>query len=120
MRSLAILLMIPLLVAPGPGPEEPGPFAFADSARIRRVLTSAGFTKIETDRFDPQITYGADPKAAAEFLTQMGPVSSVLQEHPESGRKQVADTLAADLESKRDPGGIRLGAAIWIVSARSE
>jgi SAM-dependent methyltransferase len=110
---------LPELPAP-PGPEEPGPFAFADSARIRRVLTSAGFAKIEAERFDPLLAYGPDPKAAADYLTQMGPIGSVLQEHPEALRKQVAETLAGELEPKRDPAGIRLAAAAWIVSARSE
>lgn len=104
---------------PPPGPEEPGPFSFADSARISRVLTSAGFAKIETERFDPLLAYGPDPKAAADFLTQMGPIGSVLQEHPEALRRQVAETLAVDLEPRRDPAGIRLAAAAWIVSARN-
>src|ERR1700722_629229 len=29
---------------PQPGPEDPGPFAFASEARVRRVLVAAGFT----------------------------------------------------------------------------
>ncbi|HEY7607834.1 MAG TPA: methyltransferase domain-containing protein [Alphaproteobacteria bacterium] len=105
---------------PPPGPEEPGPFAFADSARIQRILTSAGFTRIACEKFDFALAYGDEAKAAAEFLTQMGPVGSVLQEHPEALRTQVADTLAGMLEAQRQPGGIRLAAAIWIVTARAE
>jgi hypothetical protein len=49
-----------------------------------------------------------------------GPIGSVLQEHPEALRQQVADTLAGMLEGKREPGGLRLAAAAWIVTARSE
>ncbi|MCW5774801.1 MAG: class I SAM-dependent methyltransferase, partial [Rhodospirillaceae bacterium] len=59
---------------PAPGPEEPGPFSFADTARIRRVLTSAGFTGIEIDRFDPSLSYGNGPAETAQFLCEMGPV----------------------------------------------
>ena len=106
-----------------PGPEEPGPFAFADSARIQRILTSAGFARIEIERFDPMLAYGTDPKDAADYLTQMGPIGSVLQDHPDALRAQVSDTLAGMLEVKRDPAspaGIRLAAATWIVSARNE
>ncbi len=104
---------------PPPGPDEPGPFAFADSARIQRILTSAGFSGIQCDKFDPMLSYGDGAQAAAEFLTQMGPVGSVLQEHPEALRQQVADTLAGMLESKRESGSLRLAAAVWIVTARS-
>ena len=105
---------------PPPGPEEPGPFAFADSARIQRILTSAGFTHIQCDKFDPQLTYGDGTREAADYLTQMGPVGSVLQEHPEALRAKVVDTLTGMLEAKREPGPVRLAAAVWIVSARSE
>jgi hypothetical protein len=105
---------------PPPGPEEPGPFAFADSARIQRILTSAGFTRIQCDKFDPQLTYGDGTREAADYLTQMGPVGSVLQEHPEALRAKVVDTLTGMLEGKREPGPVRLAAAVWIVSARSE
>jgi SAM-dependent methyltransferase len=105
---------------PPPGPDEPGPFAFADSARIKRILTSAGFARIACEKFDPTLAYGDDPKAAAEFLSQMGPVGSVLQEHPDALRAQVAETLAGLLEAHREAGGVRLAAAVWIVTAHND
>lgn len=105
---------------PAPGPDEPGPFAFADSARIQRILTSAGFAGIQCEKFDPLLVYGDGTRAAADYLTQMGPIGSVLQDHPEAMRQQVADTLAAMLEEKRETGPLRLAAAAWIVTARSE
>jgi SAM-dependent methyltransferase len=105
---------------PAPGPDEPGPFAFADPARIQRILTSAGFAAIRCEKFDPLLVYGEDTRAAADYLTQMGPIGSVLQEHPEALRRQVADTLAGMLEEKRESGPLRLAAAAWIVTARSE
>lgn len=105
---------------PAPGPDEPGPFAFADEARIQRILTSAGFGAIRCEKFDPLLSYGDGVRAAADYLTQMGPIGSVLQEHPEALRQQVADTLAGMLEEKREAGGLRLAAAVWIVTARSE
>ncbi|MGH7003335.1 MAG: class I SAM-dependent methyltransferase [Alphaproteobacteria bacterium] len=103
-----------------PGPEEPGPFAFADSARIRRILTTAGFSQIECERFDPALIYGGDVTEAADFLTQMGPIGSVLQDHPEAVRTAVAATLAETLASHSDAAGVRLAAATWIVTARSD
>jgi SAM-dependent methyltransferase len=105
---------------PAPGPDEPGPFAFADSARIQRILASAGFAKAACEKFDPILTYGDGARSAADYLTQMGPIGSVLQEHPEALRAQVADTLAGMLETNREAGPLRLAAAVWIVTARNE
>ena len=105
---------------PAPGPDEPGPFSFADTARIRRILTSAGFARVVCEKFDPLLAYGTEPRDAADYLTQMGPIGSVLQEHPEALRAAVAETLAGTLEAHREAGGIRLAAAVWIVTARSE
>jgi SAM-dependent methyltransferase len=105
---------------PPPGPDEPGPFSFADEARIRRILTSAGFTGIEVERFDASIVYGRDEREAAEFLTHIGPTGSVLQEHPESLRQAVAADLAERLRPHRETRGVALGAATWLVSACRE
>ena len=71
---------------PPPGPDDPGPFAFADEARIVRVLTAAGFAGIDIERFDADLFYGSDAADAARFLTQMGPVASVLNDHPPATR----------------------------------
>ena len=34
---------------PQQGPEDPGPFAFASEARVRRILDAAGFTGVEME-----------------------------------------------------------------------
>jgi SAM-dependent methyltransferase len=101
-----------------PGPDEPGPFSFADEARIRRILDTAGFRDVRVERFDPALVFGADEASAAEFLTRIGPTGSVLQEHPETLRGGVAADLAKVLGEYREPGGVTLGAAAWLVTAR--
>jgi SAM-dependent methyltransferase len=103
---------------PPPGPEDPGPFSFADEARIRRVLGAAGFADIAVERFDADLPYGEDATAAAAYLTEMGPVAAVLNEHPAATRAAVAAEIEAALAPLGGPGGIRLGASIWIVAAR--
>lgn len=104
---------------PGPGPDEPGPFSFADSARAQRVLNTAGYVDIAETKFDTELNYGDDPAEAAHFLTQIGPVSRVLLDQPETLRATVAATLEKTLAARSGPGGIRLGAATWIVTARN-
>ena len=40
---------------PTPGPEEPGPFSWADPARVHRILEDAGFREISLTPLDPVI-----------------------------------------------------------------
>src|ERR1700689_383880 len=40
---------------PKPDPEEPGPFSFADTARVSRILTAAGFTGLSFTPLDIEL-----------------------------------------------------------------
>src|SRR5215471_17845017 len=46
---------------PAPPPQAPGPFAHADPARVRQLLTGAGFTSIEVNPMQAPMWFGADP-----------------------------------------------------------
>src|SRR5438105_308914 len=68
-------------ITPGPAdPEAPGPFAFAHEERLRTILEGAGFSAINLQRFDVAIALGATPRAAAESVVQIGPVSRLVRE----------------------------------------
>ena len=58
------------------GPEDPGPFAFASEARVRRILDPAGFTAIQMEPcplpLDAAIGRGLDGAVQAAF--EIGPV----------------------------------------------
>src|SRR5262249_25477242 len=41
---------------PRPGPGEPGPFSFGDSARVHEILSAAGFADIRMQPLDGQMT----------------------------------------------------------------
>jgi len=65
---------------PTPGPEEPGPFSWADPARVHRILEGAGFSEVSLTPLDPEIQL-AGPKGeaeAADFVMAMGPLVRVL------------------------------------------
>src|SRR5262249_59545702 len=64
---------------PTPGPEEPGPFSWADPARVHRILEGAGFSEVSLTSFDPEIQL-AGPNGEAEpadFVMAMGPLARV-------------------------------------------
>src|SRR6478752_7602449 len=50
---------------PKPDPEEPGPFAFSDNARVNRILGAAGFTAPSFTRLDIEMDLGGTLEDAA-------------------------------------------------------
>jgi SAM-dependent methyltransferase len=104
---------------PETDPEAPGPFAFAAEARVRRILTDAGFSHIVLTPQDLKldIAVGRGLDAAVTTAITIGPTSRMLDGQSEAVRAAaVADirkALAAHAEGERVP----LGAAIWIVTA---
>jgi hypothetical protein len=60
---------------PRPGPDEPGPFAFADPERVTHILTTAGFSSPRYIRFEIAMVLGTSLDDATEQATSMGAAS---------------------------------------------
>jgi SAM-dependent methyltransferase len=104
---------------PAPPPHEPGPFAFADAARVRGILERAGFAEIGFEKCDAPMPMGDTAAAAASYLVEVGPVATVLHEKNDAAlTERVRVALAAELAA-RGAGPVTLGGAVWIVSARA-
>jgi len=101
-----------------PDPDAPGPFAFADESRVRAILADAGFGAIDLQRFDAAIPLGATPHAAADFVTQIGPVSRLVREVGAAHLPVILDAVERALTplAARD-GQVSLNGSSWIVSA---
>src|SRR5438045_9761061 len=65
---------------PTPGPEEPGPFSWADPARVHRILEGAGFSEVSLTPLDPviQLAGPAGEAEAANSVMAMGTRARVL------------------------------------------
>ena len=105
---------------PEMGPEDPGPFAFADEARVRRVLSEAGFADIVVapHNLDLDIAIGRGLDAAVEGALAIGPTSRMLDGQSEAVRAAAAADIRAALAVRMVGDSVPLGAAIWIVTAR--
>ncbi len=106
-------------VTPAPSdPDAPGPFAFAKEARLRTILSDAGFGNIELQRFDVALSLGATPRFAAESAMQIGPVSRFVREAGAEHLPMILDAVERALTplAARD-GHVRLNGSTWIVSA---
>lgn len=102
---------------PPPDPHAPGPFAFADHERTLGLLADAGWKDAKAVPFAAKLNQGSTPENAAEGLMLRGPISRVMADATDAQKTAVMSELTAALKAKMEDGAVRLGAAIWIVSA---
>ena len=100
-------------------PHAPGPFAFADAARLKTVLANAGFADIAIAPCEAPLTMGASVEAAALVSMRVGPLARVMREHDGADLDRVLAAVAAALAPYASPEGVVLPGATWIVTARS-
>jgi SAM-dependent methyltransferase len=101
-------------------PGGPGMFAFADPARIRSVLSGAGFTSVAVEPLDEQVLVGGGGslEATMEFLEQGGLARAMLKGVTGERRAQATEAVAAALRPFETADGVRMGTAAWLVTAR--
>lgn len=119
--AVPTLALAPVVGPPAPAaPDAPGPFAFADPDRVTGILTAAGFRDVVCTghRTEMVVGGGLDLDATVTFLADGG-----------LGRRMLAGsdptTVGRGLAAVREalapfagPDGVRLGAAVWVVTAR--
>jgi ubiquinone/menaquinone biosynthesis C-methylase UbiE len=119
-------LMTPLLAAynhvpqlPKLGPEDPGPFSFASKDRVRRILSEAGFSKIEMEPcdFSLDMAIGRGLDAAVATALDSGPTSRALEDQPTDKVAEATNSIRKALAPFVKGQSVPLGAAIWIVTA---
>jgi SAM-dependent methyltransferase len=101
---------------PPSDPTAPGPFAFADAERVESILAAAGFGSVKVSAFDTAIG-GGDLEQTLELALNLGPLGAALRENPDRAGAVVG--VVKDLLAKyATPNGVRMPAAVWIVSAQ--
>lgn len=99
-------------------PDAPGPFAFADGARLGALLAEAGYGRIDLQRFDAPVRLGATPRAAAEQATQVGPPSRLVREQGAERLPEIVDAIERALVPYASAdGSVSLNGSTWLVSA---
>lgn len=101
------------------GPEDPGPFSFASDARVRRILTDAGFTGIAMEPHDLtlDISGGNGLDAAVNAALEIGPANLALEGQPPEVRAAAMQSIREALTPFVRGDTVPLAAAVWIVSA---
>ena len=120
--------MVPMLAAreasgldlPPPDPHAPGPFAFADAGRVKRILEGAGFGAVKAEPFEAPMFLGATLKTAAEGCTKMGPASRIAREAGPDKLPAIRDAIEAALKPYAAADGkVALPGRIWVVTAQA-
>lgn len=113
-----------LLPAPPPpsDPHAPGPFAFADPARVAAILEGAGWRDVEPVEVDYRYVAGAgdDPvREAMALFARIGPAAPLIAALGGDDRAAFDARFAEVLFDHVDGGEVSLPAAAWLWHARA-
>ncbi|MFE0874499.1 class I SAM-dependent methyltransferase [Streptomyces smyrnaeus] len=96
----------------------PGMFSLADPARVREVLTPAGFTDIAVEHTEAAGRWGQGAQDAADFLLDSGPGRHLLGQVDAEAGARARHALVELLRSHEDTEGVvRLRSSAWLVTA---
>jgi len=100
-------------------PNAPGPFAFADSGRVRGILESAGLRQVRLTSFEPELAVagGQELDAAVDFLMQLGPMRRALSNAASDQCDAVRTAVRGAIAPYERHDGVIMPSAAWIVSA---
>jgi SAM-dependent methyltransferase len=119
---LPLQAALPFLSEP-PQPSEPGapgPFAFAEEDRIRKILEQAGYGDIDIAAHDTDIVFAgrSDIEGAVDLALQVGPLSRALTALTETNHAKMRAAIRDAFAPYHGPSGVTLPSATWIVTAR--
>lgn len=101
-------------------PAARGMGSLLDPARIRQVLTAAGFTDIDIAPVEAPMTFGSDAVDATEFILAMGPVRYNLGDVDSATISRVRAEVQDSLREFETIDGVCIPGHVWIVTASSE
>jgi SAM-dependent methyltransferase len=112
----AVLTVVP--PPPPPQADAPGPFAFADAARVQAILGAAGFVSIRNEAVDATLALAGDTDAQAEYLAEMGPASRLLQDADAPVRQRAVQAIKAAISERAQAGRWSPDGACWLFVAQ--
>ena len=101
-----------------PSPDEPGPFALSDRARLEELLDAAGFDEADIDTVDFAFTFASQDEHWEHQLamsTRLGEQVAALSPAQHTALRDAVDTKTA--EYLEEDGTLRLPARTWVAAA---
>ncbi|HEV8714662.1 MAG TPA: class I SAM-dependent methyltransferase [Candidatus Binatia bacterium] len=103
-----------------PAPDAPGPFAFANPDRVRRLLEAGGFKDVSCESYAAELSMGGARtiEEAVEFSLEIGPIARLLGDADTDVRTRVAQAVREAFVPYVSQHGVSLRGAAWIVLAQ--
>ena len=109
---------LPLLPPQEAGdPFAPGPFAFADAARVKTILVRSGLKDVAIEKLDSKMYMGSTVKSAAEEAMNIGPLARAAPELDDKTRDKIRAVVENAYRRFESKDGIAPPAACWLVRA---
>lgn len=115
--SLPEAVTSPFLQIYGPPPDSPGPFSFADRARVCSILERGGFAAISIEPLYVDISFGQHPREAAALLVQFGLVGRALTSAEPAVKARALEVVEAALGPYTTRSGVLFPSRAWLVRA---
>lgn len=100
---------------PPPPPGAPGPFTLSEPARVKQLLTGAGYTEPELHDLREPMYFGASADEATTFIHGLN--AWMLNGVDEATRARALDALATTMREHEGPDGVTFRSATWLVTA---
>lgn len=107
----------PYLELPPRNDDAPGQFAFADEAKVRRILERSGWSEAELTPLDLECAF--PETELVRFFTQLGPLPAALETVSEVDRPRIVETVRLAFEPFVTKGVVRYTAACWRIEAKN-
>lgn len=100
---------------PPPPAGAPGPFSLSDPARVRALLTGAGYAEPELREVRERMYFGATADEATAFMHGFN--AWMLADADEATRRRALDALATTMREHEGPDGVTFDSAMWLITA---
>ena len=102
-----------------PEPGAPGPFAFADPARVESILAASGFEDIEFKEHPISLRFGHYPTLGENVreMARIGPISRLLADQDTDTTERVFGAMEQALAPYFKDGALQLPGSVWFVTA---
>ena len=96
----------------------PGPFAFADGDRLRRVLQVGGFRDVTLQAVTRAIRMGDDAEDVAAFITSLPEAKQLFAGKPRDKVAAATHSLRQGLEPYAGATGVVMNETAWLATAQ--
>jgi SAM-dependent methyltransferase len=99
-------------------PGAPGPFAFADGDRLRRVLEAGGFRDVALQAVTRPVRMGDDAEDVTAFIASLPEARQLFAGKPQAKVAAAIDALREGLAPYQGTGGVVMDETAWLATAR--